>query len=99
MTGEPTPIRDNGPYRDHGQARAQYAATAYGIPTRTTEMLAAVSSMALAEALLMTGVDVTPFETEQRDAIARQLDPHTVQVIAGWIIRARLAAEPARGIE
>jgi hypothetical protein len=89
VTGEPTPIRDNGPYRDHGQARAQFDANAYGIPTRSTEALAAVSSMVLAEVLLMTGVDVADFEQGERDAIARQLDPHTVQVIAGWIIRAR----------
>ncbi len=97
MTGEPTPVRDNGPYRDQGQARAQFAATAHGIPTPSTEALAAVSSMVLAEALLMAGVDVTDFETAERERIARQLDPHTVQVIAGWIIRARLAAKPARG--
>lgn len=41
MTGEPIPIRDNGPYRDQGQARAQFAATTHGIPTPSTEELAA----------------------------------------------------------
>lgn len=96
MTGEPTPIRDNGPYRNHGQARDQFAATTYGIRAGSAEGLAAVSSMVLAEALAMAGVDVTDFETAERNAIARQLDPHTVQVIAGWIIRARLGAEQAR---
>jgi len=51
-----------------------------------------VSSMVLADALLLTGVEVSDFETAERDSVARQLDPHTVQVIAGWIIRAGLAA-------
>jgi len=32
-TTEPTPLRDNGPYATPGQARAQFEATAYGIPS------------------------------------------------------------------
>jgi hypothetical protein len=87
---EPTPVRDIGPYHGPAQARAQYDATAFGIPTPSTEHLAAVSSMVLAEALLLTGVEATDYEGAERDALARQLDPQTVQVIAGWIIRAHL---------
>ena len=97
MTGEPTPVRDNGPYQNLPQARTQFDAVAFGIPTPTTGHLAAVSAMVLAEALLMTGVQVSDFEAGERDTIARQLDPHTVQVIAGWIIRAHLAAGPESG--
>ncbi|MEV0734287.1 hypothetical protein [Polymorphospora sp. NPDC050346] len=89
MTTEPSPLRDNGPYGSHTQARAQFAAVSHGIPTPTTGHLASVSSLVLAEALMLTGVDTTPFEDQARDSIARTLDPETVQVIAGWIMRAR----------
>jgi len=94
--GEPTPVRDNGPYLEDGQARAQFDAVAFGIPTPTTGHLAGVSSLVLGEALLLTGVQVSPFEQDQRDALARQLDPQTVQVIAGWIVRAHLAGAAVR---
>jgi hypothetical protein len=82
---EPSPVRDNGPYANQAAARAQFAAVSHGIPTRSTGELSAVSSMVLGEALLMSGVTVSDFESGERDSIARQLDPHTVQVIAGWL--------------
>ena len=90
-TGEPDPRRDVGPYPGMAAARAQYAASAHGIPVADTAGLAAVSAMVLAEALLLASVTVSEFETAERDALGRQLDPHTVQVIAGWILRAHLA--------
>jgi hypothetical protein len=43
--------------------------------------------MVLFEALLLAGVRVSDVEARERDTLARQLDPHTVRVIAGWIIR------------
>jgi hypothetical protein len=52
--------------------------------------------MVLAEALLLTGVEATDYEAAERDAVARQLDPQTVQVIAGWIIRAHLSSPAHR---
>lgn len=91
-------MRDNGPYPDQAAARAQFAALAHGIPTPTTGDLSAVCSLVLGEALLMAGVDVSDFETDQRDSIARQLDPHTVQVIAGWLVRAHLAGVNRRPV-
>lgn len=63
MTGEPTPVRDNGPYLDLAPARAQFDAVAFGIPTPTTQALTAVSSMVLSEALLLAGVELSDFET------------------------------------
>ncbi len=39
----------------------------------------------------MAGVLTSEYENQQRDAIARLVDPETAQVIAGWIIRAHLA--------
>ena len=91
MSIEPTPLRDNGPYRDRAQARAQYDATAYGIPTTSTAELAAMSEVTLTEALLLAGVQPSRFEAEVRAALTRQLDPDEIQVIAGWLIRAHLA--------
>lgn len=87
---EPTPRRDVGPYASVSEARTQYAATIHGIPTPTTEHLSAASSLVLSEALLLGGVALSEFETRERDALARELDPHTIQVIAGWIVRAHL---------
>ncbi|MEV0733966.1 hypothetical protein [Polymorphospora sp. NPDC050346] len=90
MTTEPSPLRDNGPYDSHVRARTQYAAVSHGIPTPTSGHLASVSALVLVEALMLTGVETSPFEDEERDSIARTLDPVTVQVIAGWIMRARV---------
>ncbi|SCL12877.1 hypothetical protein GA0070616_0049 [Micromonospora nigra] len=89
---EPSPHRDNGPYASHAQARMQFAAIAHGIPTRSSDDLAGVSAMVLAEALLIGGVETSDYEQRTREAIARKVDPESAQVIAGWIIRARLAA-------
>ena len=85
-------MRDKRPYRNRPQARTQFAATAHGIPVLSTEHLAAVPSLGLTEALLLAGVQVTECEAGERDALARRLDPHTIQVIAGGVVRAWLAA-------
>lgn len=39
-----------------------------------------MSSLVFSEALLLGGVELSEFETRERDAVARELDPHTVQV-------------------
>jgi len=87
---ERSPVRDNGPYRDMAHARAQFVAV-------TQEFLSdgfplGASQLVLYGALEIAGVKCTGFETEQLIALARHLDPHEIQVVAGWIVRARLAA-------
>ena len=90
---EPTPIRDNGPYLSHRQAREQFAAIIHGIPIATDGDLSGLSALVLAEALQAAGVETSDYENGQRDAIARLVDPEAAQVIAGWIIRARLGCD------
>jgi hypothetical protein len=77
------PIRDNGPYLNADQARAQYDAVAHGIPAH---MLGAVH---IPEALMLAGVATSPYEHAQLETVA-SLPPEVVQVIAGWIIRASI---------
>ncbi len=86
---------DNGPYAGPPAARAQFDAMAFGIPVADTDGLSAVAAMVLGQALLSTGVTTTDYETGQRDAISRQLDPETAVVVAGWIRRAWLAGTRA----
>ena len=90
---EPSPLRDLGPYLSADQARAQLTATTYGIPADHAAP-GFHGELVLAEALMMTGVQVTGWEDIQRQEIVRTLSPETVQVIAGWLLRAHLAAPP-----
>jgi hypothetical protein len=87
---EPTPLYDNGPYATAAAARAQFDAGAFGIPVPDTDALSAVAAMTIGAALLVAGVETTDYESGHRDAIARQLDPETAVVVAGWIRRAHL---------
>jgi len=79
---EPTPIRDNGPYLDAKQARAQFDATTYAIPPVMAK------SVILPEALALGWVDLSEYEERVRDHLCNELDPETLQVIASWIVRA-----------
>ena len=84
---EPSPIRDNGPYLSSAAARAQFDAVAFGVPGDP----AAAAGLVLSEALLMGGVQPTEFEAGVLVDLGRRLDPATVQVLAGWVVRAHLA--------
>lgn len=88
--GEPSPVRDPGPYASAQQALEQVNATTYGIPHADT----LASGLVLREALLLGGVTLTEYETHALDTLADQLDPATAQVLAGWVTRARLAPQP-----
>lgn len=46
------------------------------------------------DALLRAGIQPLGWEDVARLEIARTLPPEVVQVIAGWVIRARLAGIP-----
>lgn len=94
-TGEPSPRRDVGPYQSQEQARAQVAASTFGIPAA----LAApgfAAELVLTEALMMGGVQVSGWEDIQRQEIIQRLDPETAQVIAGWVLRAHLAGRAVK---
>ncbi len=82
---EPDPRRDIGPYESEEQILKQFAATTYGIPGSRKELCGIV----LREALLLAGVQ--PSEFELRHADAHWIDPVMAQILAGWLIRARLA--------
>lgn len=88
--GEPSPIRDNGPYRNADQAMKQFAAQTFGIPGPDRVHIGLV----IREALLLTGLDLgTAFELDYLGEYLRanRLDPVFAQIIAGWIIRAHLS--------
>jgi hypothetical protein len=89
-TTEPTPLRDNGPYATDSQARAQFEATAHGIPVHTERDLSAVAAMTIREALMLTGVELTDYERRELDGLAVVVGPETCQVIAGWVMRSYL---------
>jgi hypothetical protein len=88
---EPSPIRDNGPYPSSAAARAQFDAVAFGVPGDP----AAASGLVLGEALMMAGVQPSDFERGVLVDLGR-LDPATVQVIAGWVVRGHLAGVKGR---
>jgi len=85
--GDGNPIRDNGPYQDRDQAMAQHAAAAHGMPDPDAY------TGHVAEAVLLAGVTLTPYEADQLHhlAVNGHVDQATLQVIAGWIIRGHLA--------
>lgn len=87
---DPSPVRDIGPYLSADQARAQLTATTYGIPAASAAP-GFHGELVLAEALMLAGVQVTGWEDVQRQEIVHTLSPETVQVIAGWLLRAHLS--------
>ena len=90
MSTEPSPIMDPGPYLSREQAGTQVAAILYGIPDHLTAPGFA-GELILMDALHKAGVQVGGWEDVARQEITSKLDPEVIQVIAGWLIRARLA--------
>lgn len=89
MTEEPSAIRDVGPYESIEQARAQLDAVLHGIPGMDAP--GAAGEVVVTEALLLAGVQISGWEDVQRREIMRAVSPEDAQVIAGWVLRARLA--------
>ena len=87
---EPTPVRDVGPYKSREQASAQFQALTFDIPP-ARQAPGFASELVLMEALLISGVQVSGWEDVQRQEIIRALNDETVQMIAGWIMRAHHA--------
>lgn len=87
-------MRDIGPYESIEQARAQIAATTHGIPA-TDSARGFIGELVLMEALLLAGVQISAWEDVVRQEVVAALSPEAAQVIAGWLIRARLAAADA----
>lgn len=87
-------MRDNGPYLDADQAHAQFAAATHGLPgVRSGSSLG--SQLVMGEALMMTGTLPSGYESDEMVRVCVDLPPETVQVIAGWVIRAWLAGRSA----
>lgn len=84
-------LRDNGPYRDELQARDQFDAAVFGMPTGRDDGRGGDwrAMMVLREALMLAGVETTPYEDQVAETISGACDPQITQVIASWIIRAR----------
>jgi hypothetical protein len=88
---EPTPIRDNGPYESADQAREQWGAVTFGIPRAEGPAgEAALSGVVLSEALMIAGVQPSEYERDALAELAGSVCPAVAQVVAGWVIRARL---------
>lgn len=87
------PIRDNGPYRDAEHARAALAETMANLPNSTPAHQRANAAMQLGGAVL--DLDLSEYERHQVHTLAEQLDSAQVQVIAGWLMRARITAADA----
>lgn len=89
---EPDPRRDNGPYADIVQALKQFSATTYGLPARTMTSVQMLD-LVMGEALLMTEVNASDFETEYVKEFNEQngLDPVVTQILSAWLMRAYLA--------
>lgn len=90
MTVDGNPVRDNGPFVDAAQARAQFDAAATGMPAHATVTTLA-AQMVIGEALLMTDVFPSGYESDELVRMAVELPVESIQVIAGWVIRAWLA--------
>lgn len=94
---EPSPFFDPGPYETKQRAADQVAAIMYGVPAEVTEQTTAagfVGELVLMDALLRAGIQPAGWEDVARQEIARTLPPEVVQVVAGWVVRARLAGGP-----
>lgn len=88
------PMRDNGPFLDADQAHAQFSAATHGLPgVRSGSSLG--SQLVIGEALMMTGALPSGYESDEMVRVCVDLPPETVQVIAGWVIRAWLAGRSA----
>jgi hypothetical protein len=94
IPGGPGEFADPGPYQSREQAQAAVAAMAalHGVPpgaeNSTPGML---GELLLMEALFRSGVEVGAWEDAARHDIVQALPPEVIQVIAGWLLRARLA--------
>lgn len=86
---EPTPIRDNGPYDSERAALAQVEAVLFGLPATAAD--AHGPRMVLLEALMASGVELSPYEQRATAELALLTTPGLVQVVAGWIVRAHIA--------
>lgn len=95
MTEEPTPWRDNGPYETAGQARKQFSAATHGTDAVMTQHDQV--HIVIREALMIAGVTPSIYEAQWlADACGDgQIGVEQAQIIAGWLIRARLG-EPRR---
>ena len=82
--GEPDPRRDPGPYETEAQARAQFEATALGIPGPDWRR----RWMTLLEPLAGAGVVLSEYEQAVVKNVAVGLDDEDAQVLAGFILRA-----------
>jgi len=95
MTSE---LRDNGPYQTADQARTQFDNITDGIPISTPADLHGLHSLVLLEAATIAGIELSVFERDILGQVAEVLDSESVQVLAGLLIRARIAAtETAAG--
>ena len=88
---EPSPVRDNGPYLTDEQARAQWEATRYGMPTPSVRYGKAWTAEVITEALLGTGVEVSDNERAHIMQLGETMSPETCQIINGWIMRSHLS--------
>lgn len=95
MSGiEPTPMRDNGPYKSAEQARAQFDAVAFGLAmANTPHGRRVLARMAVDEVLVATGVQLGDFDDVVLEELAGVLSPEQAQVVAGWVVRAWLSGQ------
>jgi hypothetical protein len=91
MSFEGNPVRDSGPFVDSDQARAQFDAITHGVPVTTMQDLHGLHDLVLIESTVVAGVELSTFERDTLGRVGEVCDSETVQVIAGIIIRARLA--------
>jgi hypothetical protein len=84
--GEPTPVRDNGPYAGIAQVRQQVRNVTFGMPPGFD-----LPVMLMREALMICGVDLSEFEEEFVQHAGLLLTAEQAQVMAGWLIRSHLA--------
>lgn len=79
--------RDIGPYLDGAQVRQQWDSWVRGMPVPEHQAI----EMLIREALMIAGVQ--PSEHELQVLGSTGLHPAFAQVLAGWLIRARIQAK------
>jgi hypothetical protein len=89
-------IRDNGPFYHADQVMQQFANWSRGMPDAGLNSTEA-AHMLLREALLLAGVQPSKLELDY--AFAHGLDPALTQIVAGWLIRARLGQGGLRALQ